>query len=39
LVSGRLAFGAGKAAPELGSRRFGRFLRADSPASKLTAAA
>ena len=35
LVSGRLAFGGGKAAPELGSRRFGEFLRADSPAGKL----
>ena len=39
LVSGRLAFGRGKAAPELGSRRFGQFLRADSRDSKLTAVA
>ena len=36
LVSGQLVFGGRKAAPELGNRRFGQFLRADSPAGKLT---
>jgi N-acyl-D-aspartate/D-glutamate deacylase len=35
LVSGKLAFGAGKASPELGQERFGEFLRAGSRARKL----
>lgn len=37
LVSGKLAFGAGKAAPALGKERFGQFLRAGSPSRKLAA--
>lgn len=37
LVSGKLAFAAGKAAPALGKERFGRFLRAGSPSRKLAA--
>ncbi|TAM63253.1 amidohydrolase family protein [Mycobacterium sp.] len=37
LVSGKLAFGAGKAAPELGKERFGQFLRAGRPSRKLAA--
>lgn len=35
LVSGKLAFGAGKAAPALGKERFGQFLRAGLPSRKL----
>ncbi|MFA1702866.1 amidohydrolase family protein [Mycobacterium intracellulare] len=35
LVSGKLAFAAGKAAPALGKERFGQFLRAGSPSRKL----
>jgi len=38
LVSGQLAFSAGKAAPALGKQRFGQFLRAGRPSRKLTAA-
>jgi hypothetical protein len=34
LVSGNLAFGAGKASPELGEKRFGEFLRAGASARK-----
>jgi len=37
LVSGKLAFGAGNAAPELGKERFGQFLRAGRPSRKLAA--
>lgn len=37
LVSGKLAFGAGKAAPALGKERFGQFLRAGLPSRKLAA--
>lgn len=37
LVSGKLAFAAGKAAPALGKERFGQFLRAGSPSRKLAA--
>lgn len=37
LVSGKLAFAAGKAAPALGKERFGQFLRAGSPYRKLAA--
>lgn len=37
LVSGKLAFGAGKAAPALGKERFGQFLRAGRPSRKLAA--
>lgn len=37
LVSGKLAFAAGKAAPALGKERFGRFLRAGSPSRNLAA--
>lgn len=37
LVSGKLAFAAGKAAPVLGKERFGQFLRAGSPSRKLAA--
>lgn len=37
LVSGKLAFGAGKAAPALGKERFGQFLRAGGPSRKLAA--
>jgi N-acyl-D-aspartate/D-glutamate deacylase len=36
LVSGQLAFSAGKAAPALGKQRFGQFLRAGRPSRKLT---
>jgi N-acyl-D-aspartate/D-glutamate deacylase len=39
LVSGQLAFSAGKAAPALGKQRFGQFLRAGRPSRKLTPAA
>jgi N-acyl-D-aspartate/D-glutamate deacylase len=39
LVSGNLAFGAGKAAPALGTRRLGQFLRADHRSRKLAATA
>lgn len=37
LVSGKLAFAAGKATPALGKERFGQFLRAGSPSRKLAA--
>lgn len=37
LVSGKLAFAAGKATPALGKERFGRFLRAGSPSRNLAA--
>lgn len=37
LVSGKLAFGAGQAAPALGKERFGQFLRAGLPSRKLAA--
>lgn len=37
LVSGKLAFAAGKATPALGQERFGRFLRAGSPSRNLAA--
>ena len=37
LVSGKLAFAAGTAAPALGKERFGQFLRAGSPSRKLAA--
>lgn len=37
LVSGKLAFGAGRAAPALGKERFGQFLRAGRPSRKLAA--
>ncbi len=37
LVSGQLAFGAGKASPALGQERFGQFLRSGRPSRKLTA--
>lgn len=37
LVAGKRAFGAGKAAPELGNQRFGQFLRAGRPSRKLAA--
>lgn len=37
LVSGKLAFAAGKAAPALGKERFGRFLRAGSASRNLAA--
>ncbi|AFS14618.1 MULTISPECIES: N-acyl-D-amino-acid deacylase family protein [Mycobacterium avium complex (MAC)] len=37
LVSGKLAFAAGKAAPALGKERFGQFLRAGRPSRKLAA--
>jgi N-acyl-D-aspartate/D-glutamate deacylase len=39
LVSGVLAFGAGKATPALGTRRLGQFLRADHRSRKLAATA
>lgn len=37
LVSGKLAFAAGKATPALGKERFGQFLRAGSPSRNLAA--
>jgi hypothetical protein len=35
LVAGKLAFGSGRAAPQLGKQRYGQFLRAGRPSRTL----